>query len=112
MNGRRTLKEFDAVVRQELAQVGIAAAQLEILTDDWILWWIKIEVAGRRFSIGWVHRDGFFCEETTEGRKIDFTAHVGQPVFGREDRLRFEALKLVRYALDHPEFRGFVRPVI
>jgi hypothetical protein len=112
MNQRRTREELEAVVRQELAQADIVPEKLEVLTDAMVLWWIKIEIAGRGFSIGWVYRDGFFCEETTEGRAIDFTARMDPPVSGREDRLRLEGFRLVRYAVDHPEFRGFVRPVI
>lgn len=112
MRSHQTREELEATVLAELAQLGLTPNQLDVQVDDPIPWRLLIEVTGRQFSIGWVQRDGFFCEETTGGRRIDFTSHVDQPVFGRQDRLRFEALRLVQYALAHPEFRGFSRPMI
>lgn len=112
MSGELTKQEIEARVRRELAEVGLAPDCFHVEHGEGIAWWVELEVRGRRFSLGLVQRDGFSCEETTEGRRIDFTSHVDQPIFGHPDRLRLAGLRLVRYAVDNPEFRGVTRPVI
>ena len=112
MKGGRTREELEAIVREELAELGLVPDRIELRVDDMFPWWLTIEIAGRRFSLGQMRHDGFFCEEITESQKANFIAGADEPVLGGEDRLRREGLRLVRYAVEHPEFRGVVRPVI
>lgn len=99
-------------MREDLAELGLRPERIELRVGDGFYWWLTINIAGRRFSLGQMRRDGFFCEEITESQKANFIAGADEPVLGGEDRLRREGLRLVRYALEHPEFRGVVRPVI
>ena len=113
MKSGRTRETLEAVVRADLAQAGLVPDRLEVQLDNPFPWWLRLGIAGRQFSLGQTHGDVFFCAETTEGRAFDFLSNADQPVYlGRDDRFRTEAFRLVRYALDHPEFRGLVRPVI
>jgi hypothetical protein len=112
MNRQPTQQELEATVREELAAVGLAPDRIRVQRGESVAWSVELDVGGRHFALGLVQRDGFFCEETTEGRSIDFTSQVDQPLLGHPDRLRLDALRVVRYAVDHPEFRGVVPPVI
>jgi hypothetical protein len=55
-------------------------------------------------------REGFFCWESTKGRKKIFVDHDAAK-FGHPDRLLKESFGIIRYAIDHPEFEGITRKV-
>jgi len=111
MSQRISPEELKSAVARELLVCGLAAEECEAFGGDDRDWSVRLQIRGRRFEIGSEMREGFFCWESTEGRKKIFVEY-DVAKFGHPDRLLRESFGIIRYAIDHPEFDGITRKVI
>jgi hypothetical protein len=104
--------ELKHTVESELTLLGLVADRVEAHRFGDGEWSVTLCVQGRTFELGWVHRDGWCCWESTEGRKKEFVSPDVRVTTRDHDRLRKEGLATVRYAIEHPDFQGVTRPII
>ena len=104
--------ELKHTVESELALLGLVADRVDAYRFGDREWSVTLHVQGRTFAIGWVHRDGWCCSESTEGQRKDFVSPDVRVTKRDHDRLRKEGLATIRYAVAHPDFQGVTRPVI
>jgi hypothetical protein len=99
-------------VESELALLGLVAERVDAYRFGDGEWSVTLCVRGRTFEIGRVHRDGWCCSESTEGRKKEFVSPDVRVTSRDDDRLRKEGLATVRYAIQHPDFQGVTPHII
>lgn len=104
--------ELKLTVESELALLGLVADRVEAYRFGDGEWSVMLCAQGRTFLIGWIHRDGWCCCESTEGREKEFVSPDVRVTSRDHDRLRKEGLVTVRYAIEHPDFQGVTRPII
>lgn len=112
MNSAAPVDPLFLAISAELAEADLADAIVEIFLATPQVWHLRLFVRNRRFDARCNPRDGLCCREITPGRERDFTSPDMPPNFHAPVHLRTEALRRIKYALQHPEYEVAQPPVI
>jgi hypothetical protein len=112
MNAPSVPTDALATLPAELAEIGLASQATEIFCATAAAWHIRLVIQGRQFDARYDERDGLRCDEVTPGRERHFLSPDMPPNLHSPARLRMEALRRIKYALQHPEYEVAQPPVI
>jgi hypothetical protein len=101
-----------AALPAELAAAGIRADAIVPLVLAADRWRFRVTIGDRQFDARYDHRGGLHCEECTPGRERAFTSPDMPPNLRDPANLRAEAVRRIRYALEHPAYEVAQPPVI
>ena len=104
--------EIEVAIRHELSALGLQAESITARAERVDDWSATIRIAERTFEIGCEAREGFFCWESTSGKKKNFIYSDCGRIAGNQNQLRRRALETIRFAIDHPECEGATYPVV
>lgn len=98
-------------VGRELLAAGARGARVFVVSAEADHWCFRIEAAGREFVIGFDLREQLRAYETTPGRSAHLASNDG-PKINDPIAARAHAVRLVAYAMAHPELAPRDPPVI
>ena len=104
-------ENLSQVVSQQLAQGGVQAAHVTVLSAEAEDWRYRIEAAGRMFEFGFNHREQLWARETTPGAQRHLVSNDA-PRIHVSEQARITGVELILCAILFPAAMRRDPPVI
>lgn len=98
-------------LREELAEIGVTSASIDVLSAEAENWRYQVRAAGRAFEIGFNHRERHWCRETTGGAEKHFVSN-DHPKLNTSEDARRVCVRLLGKAILDPRFAPRDPPVL
>jgi hypothetical protein len=111
MNAHASPEEFRTFVATLCAASALPVSKIQAECDEHE-WQVDLSSGGRHFRFGSEMREGFFCYESTPESPKDFAPQFAGYIRGDRERLIYESIVMVRFAILNPSYQGSVTRII